>query len=246
MSDFKIAAAQIASVRGDIDANIRTHLKVVEKAGALNVSYIFFPELSLTGYELDLAKSLALDPDDKRLHPIGAAAIKNNMHIVVGAPLKNGPLPALGAIIFCPDGSVGTYSKINVHESEEKYFCRGKDYSIVKAHDQKIANAICADLTVPEHVNTCIKSGATIYAAGAFISPAGYHRDEEMLQRYAAENDILVMLANYPQTPERMDSAGKSTAWFGSQKILSADESQPALLIAEKSDMGWKASISEI
>ena len=51
---FKIAAAQVASVRGDIEANVATHAAAIQAASERHVSVLVFPELSLTGYELDL------------------------------------------------------------------------------------------------------------------------------------------------------------------------------------------------
>lgn len=55
MPDFRIAAAQIPSRRGDIDANLATHATAMAAASRHGVSVLVFPELSLTGYEPTLA-----------------------------------------------------------------------------------------------------------------------------------------------------------------------------------------------
>ena len=47
MPDFRIAAAQVPSVRGDIDANIATHAATMSAAAKHAVSVLVFPELSL-------------------------------------------------------------------------------------------------------------------------------------------------------------------------------------------------------
>jgi predicted amidohydrolase len=47
--NFKIAVAQVPSLRGDIEANIETHIRAIKAASQSGVSYIVFPELSLTG-----------------------------------------------------------------------------------------------------------------------------------------------------------------------------------------------------
>jgi predicted amidohydrolase len=60
MPDFKIAAAQVASVRGDIDRNIATHAAAMAAAQA-GISALAFPELSMTGYEPDLAAEIGDD-----------------------------------------------------------------------------------------------------------------------------------------------------------------------------------------
>ena len=61
MSNFKIAAAQVASVRGDIARNIAAHAAAIEAAANHDVSVLVFPELSLTGYEPELAAEVAME-----------------------------------------------------------------------------------------------------------------------------------------------------------------------------------------
>ena len=60
MSHFRIAAAQVASVCGDVVQNIAIHAAAIEAAAKQDVSVLIFPELSLTGYEPDLAAALAI------------------------------------------------------------------------------------------------------------------------------------------------------------------------------------------
>lgn len=67
--NLKIAVAQISSTKGDVSVNINLHLKAIKKAKTKDVSIIVFPELSLTGYELEIAESLAFKMDDIRLFP---------------------------------------------------------------------------------------------------------------------------------------------------------------------------------
>lgn len=55
---MKIALAQIQYEKGDIARNIELHLIWIDQAIAQGADCIFFPELSLTGYEPTLPKSL--------------------------------------------------------------------------------------------------------------------------------------------------------------------------------------------
>src|SRR5262245_26361037 len=105
MSPFKVAAAQIPSVRGDIPRNIATHAAAIDLAGKHGVALLVFPELSLTGYEPDLAAELAMTGADPRLAPLIARARKHRLTAFVGSPLANGTAkPALGAIVIGADG----------------------------------------------------------------------------------------------------------------------------------------------
>jgi len=87
MCNFKLAVAQIPSVKGDVPRNIESHLKAINVAVRNQASIVIFPELSLTGYEPELASSLAFAIDDKRLQPLASTAVENNIWIVAGAPL---------------------------------------------------------------------------------------------------------------------------------------------------------------
>lgn len=239
MSEFTIAAAQVPSLRGEIDANILTHLSAIKKAIAEQVNYIVFPELSLTGYELDLAEKKALLIDDPRLDVFRQAAKEGDIIIVIGAPIKNDPVPFLSEIIFFPDGQTKHYAKINVHHSEQPYFNCGTEYIIIETPHHMIANAICADITVKKHIQECVKRKATIYAAGAFISNEDYKREAAMLQDYSKHYGIPVMLANYPHSEHRTNSAGQSAIWINGKKLVSTTANSSSLVIAKETFEGW-------
>ena len=56
---MRIAIAQIAAIKGNIEKNIENHLKWIKLAIQNNAGVLVFPELSLTGYEPELAEILA-------------------------------------------------------------------------------------------------------------------------------------------------------------------------------------------
>ena len=113
MQNLKIAVAQIPSLKGDVSANIKSHLLAIEKAGKAGVSYLVFPELSLTGYELELASELAFTIDDKILLPLIESAIKYAICIAVGVPLLANNAIHIAVIIISDLGDVNSYSKMH-------------------------------------------------------------------------------------------------------------------------------------
>lgn len=54
---MKLCSAQIQPIKGDIDRNIQKHIFFINSAIENGADLIFFPELSLTGYEPTLAKN---------------------------------------------------------------------------------------------------------------------------------------------------------------------------------------------
>ena len=75
-----LAVAQPLCVPYDVGVNAVTHAATVRSAGT---RVVVFPELSLTGYELDAP---AITAEDPRLAPIVAACAETGSLALVGAP----------------------------------------------------------------------------------------------------------------------------------------------------------------
>ncbi len=102
-----LAAAQFHSERGQLARNLEGHLTFMRCAADQRAEYLLFPELSLTGYEPDIARELAVAPEDDRLEPIRSLAMQLNLATTVGIPLK-GPNNTvhIGALTFTAEGEV--------------------------------------------------------------------------------------------------------------------------------------------
>lgn len=83
---MNIAIAQIKPVKGDIPANIEKHITFINLATVLKADSIFFPELSLTGYEPELSKNLAVDINDNRFDEFQELSDLKSIAIGVGVP----------------------------------------------------------------------------------------------------------------------------------------------------------------
>jgi predicted amidohydrolase len=71
---LKIALAQIAPRLGSLEVNLATHHDLLGKAREQGADLVVFPELGLTGYQLqDLAAEVAMRLDDRRLADLAAA-----------------------------------------------------------------------------------------------------------------------------------------------------------------------------
>ncbi len=74
MESIRVALAQIAPVIGRLDHNLARHHELIAQARSEGTDLIVFPELGLTGYQLqDLAAEVALRLDDPRLADLAAA-----------------------------------------------------------------------------------------------------------------------------------------------------------------------------
>jgi predicted amidohydrolase len=245
MPEFKIAAAQIESIRGDIARNIATHAAAIAAAAAHEVSVLVFPELSLTGYEPDLAAELAITATDERLAPLAELVSRHRMAIVVGAPLREaGTKPGLGAILLAADGSTRTYAKMHLGDMEPDYFTPGRAPLSFATHGQRVGIAICADSSKPSHPQAYADLGATVYASGVFLNAEWYATDSPRLAAYASRFRMLVVMANHAASVGTYVSVGKSAVWVPDGTLLAqATGTERSLVIATHTRQGWRGEV---
>lgn len=245
MSEFKIAAAQVASLRGDIAANLRTHAAAISAAAEHGVSVLVFPELSLIGYEPDLAATLAITAADKRLAPLATLARQHQMAVVVGASLQNdGAKPYLGAVLFTADGATRAYTKMHLGSSESAYFAPGGPPLSFALNGETIGLAICADASKPSHPQAYAESGCTVYAAGVFLNAEWYGSDAPRLADYAYRFRMLTVMANHGASVGSYVSVGKSAVWApGGALLAQANGTENCFVIATRNRDGWYAEV---
>jgi len=208
-----LAAAQTIAIKGNIEENIKGHVKLIEQAAADSAELIFFPELSLTGYEPELAKELAITLDDERLTVFRQLAISRQIIIAVGAPVKEEVGILIGMIIFMPDGTLKLYTKQHLHPGEEQYFVPQYAGLQLDVKGKIIGFAICADFSHPEHAKHAAEKGANVYLASVLISKNGLKHDMALLKSYAETYHMTIVMSNYGGISGGYNCAGNTAAW---------------------------------
>ncbi len=158
MQPLRIALGQLAPRLGGLDENLARHRELLERARAEGAGLVVFPELGLTGYQLqDLAAEVAVRRDDPRLLRLAADA--NGLSAVVSfveeaddhrlfiaaALLEGGEVKFVHRKLFLP-----TYGLFD----ERRFFAAGDRLRIADSRlGVKLGIAICEDfwhLSVPE------------------------------------------------------------------------------------------------
>ncbi|MDC7815143.1 MULTISPECIES: carbon-nitrogen hydrolase family protein [Pseudomonas] len=243
MTVLTLAAAQSVSIAGDLSANLARHQHLMGLAAQQGVQLLVFPELSLTGYEPQLVAELALPPDSPRLQPLRNLARELKLTTVVGMPIRlsvDGPV-LIGALVLGADGSLAVYSKQHLHPGEERVFAPGSGGAPLQLGNEVLALAVCADFCHASHVQAAVDAGAGIYAAGVLISEGGYAVDSALLQGYARDHGILMLMANHGGPSGGWSCAGRSAIWGAQGQLLGAVEGVgEALLIARRDGAQWR------
>lgn len=234
-TEMKIAAAQIKPIEQNTYSNIQTHLQMIDLAAKQNVEIIVFPEMSLTGYERELAEQLSFTENDIRLNVFKDKAEANKMLIIVGAPIKIDSTLHIGSFIFFPDRTTSIYTKQFLHDGEEKYFTPSIDYNpLIKFQNENISIAICADINNPLHPKQAHNRKTTLYIPSIFYTSNGIAGGHTTLSNYAKEYSMKVLMANYTGTSYGIESAGQSGFWNTEGNLVKQlDSREENLLIVE-------------
>lgn len=148
---FKISCAQIAPVLGDIERNIKLHLKYIDKAIAKKADMVVFPELSLTGYSVkDLNLELAINPyKSKLLSPLAERSKK--ISIICGGIEEDEDFGIYNSAFYFEGGGLKfTHKKVYPPDygmfEEIRYFSRGKKADVHETKFGKLGVLVCEDL----------------------------------------------------------------------------------------------------
>lgn len=230
---MKIGAVQLRPVAGDVTENITKHLEFIELAAARGADLVFFPELSLTGYEPQLARSLAMDKADTRLDIFQSCSAAHNLIIGLGMPIAIASQVQIGMVWFTPHKPRRSYAKQQLHADEQQLFVAGDTQLVLEAADHRLAPAICYESLQPDHAESAAKLGANVYLASVAKSAGGIAKAMQHYPAIARKHHLSIIMANAVGPCDNFISAGQSAAWGRHGELLTQmdDESAGLLLV---------------
>lgn len=235
---MKICVAQTNPVKGDIRSNIENHLALTEWALDQGTDFILFPELSLTGYEPELAQELAMDPMDKRLDVFQQVSDRHQVTLGLGMPLRGIKGIYISLIFFQPHLPSKVYSKQYLHQDEDPYFIPGTEQLYLTTGNHKISPSICYELSVPAHADQAFQNGASIYMASVAKSGPGVDKAALRLSEIARQYSMPVMMSNCVGYCDHFLAAGRSAVWNKKGELLGQLRDTQAGLLIYDTDTG--------
>ncbi len=184
---INIGLAQIYPKLGDVAHNLSLHLETARQARAESVDLLIFPELSMTGYQVqDLVPEVALrsDPADPVFTQLLAAS--GDIDIVVGfvhedarnrfyianAYLAGGELVHLHHKLYLP-----TYAMFD----ESRYFAQGNSVRAFDTRFGRVGMLICEDFWHVSPPYLLWLDGADILILNSSSPSRGLNEGERML-----------------------------------------------------------------
>ncbi|MFT6913776.1 MAG: N-carbamoylputrescine amidase [Motiliproteus sp.] len=223
MTNIRVSAAQIAVQLADIDTNIQTHQRLIRQAEQLGTEVLLFPELSLTGYQLEnRVPELAMARTDERLLTLARECPE--MWVVCGFVEQASPGEFYNATAWLYAGEVCfVHRKLNLPTygglSEGKLFTAAERLELQEPKPGwPTATLICADLWNPGLVHAAMLKRPSLLLApinsaegvvsDAFSNPDGWALN---LQFYAMAYGTPLVMAN------RCDTELNARFWGGSR-----------------------------
>ena len=249
-----VSVAQTCPIKGDVSGNVEEHLRLANLAASQGAQVVLFPELSLTGYEIELANQLAFSEGDSRLGPLVDTASSRSITIIAGAPVRIRQRLYIGAFILGSDGATLLYTKHRlggfgkdarsdgiVPPAEKTVFQSGDRNPLVQFCGNSAALAVCADIGPSSHPQQATDRGAKTYLASMFVIPSDFEDDSAKLSQYAANHSIVVAMANFGSPTGGLAAAGRSSVWSPTGGLLAElNASGPGVAVATETSEGWR------
>lgn len=145
--DIKVACVNFVSDLGNKDANLAKMTRYISELSGKGVDLVVFPEMSITGYEVD-AHALAEPIPGPSTTRLEKAAKENNILVIAGMPEQDKATPDTVynvAVMFGPQGMLGHYRKMHPFGPELEWATPGAELPIWETDFGPIGIAICFD-----------------------------------------------------------------------------------------------------
>ncbi|MEW5736074.1 MAG: nitrilase-related carbon-nitrogen hydrolase [Thermodesulfobacteriota bacterium] len=200
---LRLALAVCRAAVGDTAENIRRMRDFCALAAKDHAGLILFPELSLTGYQLDpeTANAMAEGSSGPLAEEVKAAARDFGLFVFAGfVEKKNEGRPFIAHAAAGPDGSFALFRKLHLSPAEAPVYCPGDEIGLTSVNGFSLGLAICYDTHFPELFTRLALAGADAVLC-PFASPrgTGQQKVESLLRHLPArafDNGVFVAATN--------------------------------------------------
>ena len=151
---MKIALAQTDTIWENKSSNMSKAEKFITEAAKEHCDIIVFPEMSLTGFSLNIDKISETEQNSQTISFFSRQALKNKIYIMFNAALadENGKIFNKTITVDDYGNVISSYAKIHPysHGVEAKYFTGGDRIEWFNLKGTTVSPFICYDMRFPE------------------------------------------------------------------------------------------------
>lgn len=224
----------------DIYSNMNKIEEFIVEASEKKVELLLFPEMTLTGFTMDITKHAF--SEEEIIKWISKIAAKNNISIGLGFGVLVDKKGLNKYVVISNNGEVlCDYNKIHPfsYSGEDKKYYKGIDIVSANLGDIKITPFICYDLRFPEIFQIASKKSNLICVA------ANWPREREkhwttLLTARAIENQCYIAGINRIGRGDGIDYNGCSMIIDPEGNVLNTINNDEGIIISEVSEENVK------
>ncbi|EKQ50364.1 carbon-nitrogen family hydrolase [Clostridium sp. Maddingley MBC34-26] len=227
-----IGIAQINIVWENARENMKKVEEFAQKASKSNVELVLFPEMTFTGFTMNIQKLLL--SENEIVNWIKKVAVNNNVNIGLGFAVKVDEKGENKYVVISKEGNIlAQYIKIHPFSyggEDKKYYC-GKKICTFTIGEFKITPFICYDLRFPEIFQAASKAAQIITVAASWPEDREEHW-VTLLKARAIENQCYIIGINRVGEGDNLHYGGASIFVNPNGEILNEISSKETLIVS--------------
>lgn len=221
---IKIGLVTMDSENFELDKNAKKIISFIKKSKESGIDIVCFPELSLTGYVLNIKQSFKnLEVFKEKIlmyeKKIEEAALLYEITVLAGTIEIEENNIYISHKVFSKDGYQGSYRKIYLGKKEKEVFTEGKSVKVFQSdangYKIKFGIGVCYDMHFPEITMECSLKGAQMLFAPHAVSAMSTSTRLDVWNKYmcarAYDNRIYVMALNAVNLEQK--TGGGAACW---------------------------------
>ncbi|MFC7228616.1 carbon-nitrogen hydrolase family protein [Salinirubellus salinus] len=225
----RVATCQFEPVVDDVDANYERIDALTERADA---DLAVFPELCVTGYDLETARDRATGVPGDLTDPLVDTAARTDTELVVGLPERDGEALYNAFVLVDGDGVQATYRKCYPWGAESDVFETGDGPVVAETSAGRLGFLLCYDLNFPEAALEYSHRECDVLAVGAAWRTS-FRADWRLLARARAlDGPCYVVGSNHVGDQRGRDHGGGSLVAGPRGEMLAEAGESPGVEVA--------------
>ena len=243
---MQIALAQIDVISGNIEFNLNKMKKFIQKSAREGNDLVVFPEMTDTGYEMDVILDKASSWKENVVPVLQEEAKKNNINVIAGVSER------VSSDVFnsvaCIDKKgelIGSYRKTHLITAEpmlEHHSLKsGEKFCVIEIEGKKIGIMTCYEIRFPEIARILALRGVELIVITAAWPLVRLPHWENLVVARAIENQVFVAATSRigKDKPDGLQFAGTSMLISPYGNILSKGTQIHEGLIQANIDFGF-------
>ncbi|MCD7904755.1 MAG: carbon-nitrogen family hydrolase [Clostridiales bacterium] len=232
---MKLALCQTDIIWENKEDNLKAAEVFIKEAAENESDFIVFPEMSFTGFTVNVEKCGEAFESSETLNSVMAMAAENKIAVGFGMIVREEGKNLNRFVIVDGKGELlGFYDKIHPfsYSPEGRFFTGGERLLTLKIGDCRLSCFVCYDLRFPE-IFTAAGDGSDLFVVIANWPASRISQWSALLRARAIENQCCIAGVNRTGEGDSIVYNGKTAAFDCYGNLLAERDSAPGITYCE-------------